>query len=187
MARNRQLTEKRILDAAHALLAGDGFENWGVNEVARRAGTDKVLIYRYYNSLDGLLTAVIQSTDFWPDPALLPEQSPEAFIEATLDFLSNHPQARALLAHPGAQSAASSIRRKFSDDLDRWLAGLQSHVQGSISSNQLERLPALIHFQISTGMQNLSPHDLWQQVSPPLDWSTRNEWSANEELPTELL
>lgn len=187
MPRNRQLTEKRILEAALSLLGEAGFETWGVNEVARRAGVDKVLIYRYYASLEGLLEAVVRATEFWPDPDLLPDHSPGAFIEATIAALEGNPQARPLLAHSGTRASLSGIRRKFSDELDRWLNGLRTRTRGSIASDQLELLPALIHFQFSTGRQNLSPRDLWAQVAPPLEWAAEGQWPETGELPTELL
>ena len=39
----------------------------GVNAVAARAGVSKVLIYRYFESLDGLIAAYIRTHDFWID------------------------------------------------------------------------------------------------------------------------
>jgi AcrR family transcriptional regulator len=56
--RNRERTEATILAAAEAQLAEAGFQAFGVNAVARRAGCDKQLIYRYYGGLDGLAAAV---------------------------------------------------------------------------------------------------------------------------------
>ena len=56
--RDRERTEGAILAAAEAQLAEAGFQAFGVNAVARRAGCDKQLIYRYYGGLDGLVTAV---------------------------------------------------------------------------------------------------------------------------------
>lgn len=56
--RDRERTEAAILAAAEAQLAEAGFQAFGVNAVARRAGCDKQLIYRYYGGLDGLVTAV---------------------------------------------------------------------------------------------------------------------------------
>lgn len=56
--RNRDVTSARILKAAAELLAEDGFQNFGVNAVARRAGCDKQLIYRYYGGMDGLVDAI---------------------------------------------------------------------------------------------------------------------------------
>lgn len=57
-ARDRSATSARILKAATELLAQGGFQNLGVNAVARRAGCDKQLIYRYYGGMDGLVDAI---------------------------------------------------------------------------------------------------------------------------------
>ena len=121
MPRNRQQTEARIRQAGLEILRQEGFEAWGVNGVARAAGVDKVLIYRYFGSLDGLLAEIVAETAFWPDPAELPDRSAEAFNEETMDSLDTQPHVHALLAHPGARGPVSAIRRKFSEDLDRWL------------------------------------------------------------------
>jgi AcrR family transcriptional regulator len=40
------------------VLAEGGFSAFGVNAIARRAGCDKQLIYRYYGGLDGLIDAI---------------------------------------------------------------------------------------------------------------------------------
>ncbi len=66
MARDRTMTKKKILQAFGDLLAEKGFEGVGVNAVARRAGVDKVLIYRYFGGLDQLMKTYAQSGDFWP-------------------------------------------------------------------------------------------------------------------------
>lgn len=54
---NREETTKRLVEAALEILSEQGFAAIGVNAVARRAGADKQLIYRYFNGLDGLLAA----------------------------------------------------------------------------------------------------------------------------------
>lgn len=56
------------------LLAQSGFKDLGVNSIAREAGVDKVLIYRYFGGLADLLKAFAEETDFWPD---LPELARE--------------------------------------------------------------------------------------------------------------
>ena len=38
---------------------------WGSNAVAAKAKVSKMLIYRYFNSLDGLIAAYIQQNDYW--------------------------------------------------------------------------------------------------------------------------
>jgi AcrR family transcriptional regulator len=63
--RDRSATERAILNAAKALLAEEGFQNFGINAVARRAGCDKQLIYRYYGGLDGLVEAIGSDLGSW--------------------------------------------------------------------------------------------------------------------------
>lgn len=64
--RSRKETEDKLLNAAGRVLARDGFLKLGVNAVAREAGVDKVLIYRYFDGLDGLIKAYARQGDFWP-------------------------------------------------------------------------------------------------------------------------
>jgi AcrR family transcriptional regulator len=56
--RDRKRTEETILAAACTLIAEEGFQGLGINAVARAAGCDKKLIYRYYEGMDGLVEAV---------------------------------------------------------------------------------------------------------------------------------
>ena len=56
--RDRAGREAEILAAAKRLLAEEGFAAFGINAIAKRAGCDKQLIYRYYGGLDGLVDAV---------------------------------------------------------------------------------------------------------------------------------
>ena len=53
--RDRAATEERILTAVGEVLARDGFAAIGVNAIAKQAGVDKVLIYRYFGGLPELL------------------------------------------------------------------------------------------------------------------------------------
>jgi AcrR family transcriptional regulator len=64
--RDRCATEERILAAVGEVLARDGFGALGVNAIAREAGTDKVLIYRYFGGLNELLRTWGASGRFWP-------------------------------------------------------------------------------------------------------------------------
>lgn len=85
MIKNRQATEQLLIDAVDGLIEENGFEGLGINAVAAKAGVSKMLIYRYFNSLDGLIAAYIQQHDYWinfkeeiPDPKHLAE-----FIKTT--------------------------------------------------------------------------------------------------------
>jgi len=59
-------TKSRIIAAVGTLLAKGGFHAVGVNAVARSAGVDKVLIYRYFGGLPKLLRAYAMQGGFWP-------------------------------------------------------------------------------------------------------------------------
>jgi AcrR family transcriptional regulator len=64
--RDREQTSARILAAVGETLSAEGFAGIGINTIAKRAGVDKVLIYRYYGGLPELLTAYGKSGAFWP-------------------------------------------------------------------------------------------------------------------------
>lgn len=57
-SRDRAATERSIVAAAKLVLAEEGFQNFGVNAIARRAQCDKQLIYRYFGGLEGLAEAI---------------------------------------------------------------------------------------------------------------------------------
>ena len=61
-SKNRELTEFALLNAVNTLIEDEGFENLGVNAVAAKAGVSKMLIYRYFDSLDGLIAAYNMTT-----------------------------------------------------------------------------------------------------------------------------
>lgn len=63
--RDRDNTEERLIGAIGELIAEVGFENLGINQVAKHAGFSKNLIYRYFDSLDGLIYAYMKKHDFW--------------------------------------------------------------------------------------------------------------------------
>ncbi len=65
MPRNRLKTEEKILGAVEYILLHDGFPAIGINSIARQAGCDKVLIYRYFDGFDGLLLAFAEVTELW--------------------------------------------------------------------------------------------------------------------------
>jgi AcrR family transcriptional regulator len=64
--RDREATRARLIEAVGTLLAREGFTGLGVNAVAREAGVDKVLIYRYFGGLPELIAAFGREGNFWP-------------------------------------------------------------------------------------------------------------------------
>ena len=72
--RDKDQTKQKILQAVGKLLATGG--GLGVNVIAREAGVDKVLIYRYFGGLPELLRAFMTSGEFWPEFEDVMETSP---------------------------------------------------------------------------------------------------------------
>ncbi len=70
-SRDRDATQSRIVEAVGEVLSRDGFAGIGVNAVAKQAGVDKVLIYRYFGGMSQLLQAYGKSSAFWPPLAEL--------------------------------------------------------------------------------------------------------------------
>lgn len=65
ITKNRQATELILIKAVDDIIEESGFEGLGINAIAAKAKVSKMLIYRYFNSLDGLIAAYIQQNDYW--------------------------------------------------------------------------------------------------------------------------
>jgi AcrR family transcriptional regulator len=128
--RDRELTRRAILDAAARLLARDGFQRFGVSSVAREAGVDKVLIYRYFGGAEDLLRKLASEGGIFPSlDDLLPAglaSSPRALARhALLEYarwLRRHPYALSILRWEIHESneltaALASCREEFARSL----------------------------------------------------------------------
>lgn len=83
--RDKQITRRRLISAVGSLLAREGFKGVGVNAVAREAGVDKKLIYRYFGGLPGLIAAFGKEEDFWPSVLELAGNDIQSFAGLPLD------------------------------------------------------------------------------------------------------
>lgn len=63
--KNKQNTAQRLINAVSLIIEEQGFGKLGVNQIARMAECDKVLIYRYFGGLDGLLAAWAKENDYY--------------------------------------------------------------------------------------------------------------------------
>jgi AcrR family transcriptional regulator len=94
--KDREASETKLIAAVGALMEEVGFEKLGINQVAKRAGYSKNLIYRYFTSLDGLIYAYIKQNDFWsnindiqPDVADIKGYLKGFFRRQIVEFRSN--------------------------------------------------------------------------------------------------
>jgi AcrR family transcriptional regulator len=83
-SRDRGATEESIIKAVGTLLAREGIMAVGVNSVAKEAGIDKVLIYRYFGGMPQLLRAFGESEEFWPSVSEMTGEDIEALMSMPL-------------------------------------------------------------------------------------------------------
>lgn len=138
--RNRAATEQAILDAAKRLLAQEGFQNFGINAVARGAGCDKQLIYRYYGGLNGLVEAIGTDLGSWVTDRI-PDDTGGMFLLTYgdlmerlsmlfLDALRADPLMRRIVAWEVSES--SEQVRRLSEARSKALAGWIERMRGSL-------------------------------------------------------
>ena len=97
--------EKRLLIAVSQIIENEGFSKIGVNKIAKQAKCDKVLIYRYFSGLEGLLAAWAKDNDFYTLAYQAYSESSEDIIKLTqtvllkqLNFLRTNKLMQELLA-----------------------------------------------------------------------------------------
>jgi AcrR family transcriptional regulator len=109
--RDRRRTEEAILAAVGRLLESSGFDALGMNAVAREAGVDKVLVYRYFGKLPELLRAFAEHGGHWPsDAELVGEAPPTDPAALAVRMLVNF--GRAIRARPQTQAI---LRRELEE------------------------------------------------------------------------
>lgn len=76
--RNRAKTTQRIVEALEEVIAERGLEGVGVNRVAEKANVSKVLIYRYFGGMEGLMEYYVKMGKLFPvfNPAVLDQIRP---------------------------------------------------------------------------------------------------------------
>lgn len=109
--RDKEATKLRLVNAVGSVLAREGFSGLGVNSVAKEAGVDKVLIYRYFGGMTELLGAFSQSNDFWP--------SIEEVIGEDQTALMERPLAERWATHL-SRYAAALRRRPITKEILAW-------------------------------------------------------------------
>ena len=167
----------RIIAAAREEFAKRGFAGARVDQIARRAGVNKQLLFYYYHSKRGLFHAVLAQAAGELEDALavlaLPEGGPierlRLVLQAQFEFLIRHPQLVALLSQagrPGGGSFAPAIKRlvvllaegqglgQVRDDLDPHLAAL-SWSSPTILAPLVSRTPMIVNGLLP--MRILSP------------------------------
>lgn len=86
MQRGREQTKQRLIDAVAQLITEKGIEHIGINRIASQANVNKILIYRYFGGLAGLLDAYYrQHSPVVQASAINLEQLKDAPLPAVFD------------------------------------------------------------------------------------------------------
>jgi len=88
--KDRSLTERKLIAAVGAILKEDGYRGLGLNHIAKTAGVNKNLIYRYFGDVDALVETYIREKDYWlADNKEFQEVfSPDAKMEQIISTIS---------------------------------------------------------------------------------------------------
>ena len=133
--KGRLQTEQKILRALEQLLLEQGFPAVGINSLARQAGCDKVLIYRYFDGLDGVLKAFAEITELWWNvDEIITESVDEIGQQALPEFLQT-----LLKRHVEALQS-----RPVTLEIMAWEMSAQNNLTVALARTRAERGMALV-------------------------------------------
>lgn len=135
--RDADAMRERILAAIGRMIVRDGLASVGVNALAREAGCDKVLLYRYFGDLEGVYDAFASRSEFWwtleeltegIDPARMPTgDAIKLVLRRSAQAIRMRPMTLAVLAAEPVERtplviALETVREKSALELARWFA-----------------------------------------------------------------
>jgi len=188
--RDRAATEERILTAVGEVLARDGFGALGVNTIARQAGVDKVLIYRYFGGLPELLRSWGASGRFWPrvdellgsdacgDATLLASMPPAEryaiFFDRFIDAMRARPLTLEILAAETVER--NELTAILEAEREQWGADVEALFGG----DALRQRPQLrgVTLLLVAGVQYLLVRSRKVRVFSGLDLGSDADWAA---------
>ena len=120
-------TRGLLLRAARAAFAEGGLEGARVDDIAKRAGINKQLLYHYFGSKDGLYTAVLeevyheireQESQLALD-ALPAEEAMRKLIQFSFDYLEKSPDFVRILADENAHQGRHLLGSRAVEEMNR--------------------------------------------------------------------
>ena len=135
MTRSRLDTEQRLIDAVGRILLEQGYPAVGINAIARTAGCDKVLIYRYFGGLDEILLAFAEVTELWWEvDEIITESAADCVSIPLADYLNT------LLD----RYVAALESRPLALEIMAWEMSAQNNLTDALARTRSERGMALV-------------------------------------------
>jgi AcrR family transcriptional regulator len=106
MPRDRSQQEQKLIKAVGKLIIEQGYDQLKINKIAQQAGVNKVLIYRYFGGLEGLINAYFkQEKPSIEAPFIDIQQLKEASLDEFFNVCRNYliEEFRALRKNVAAQ------------------------------------------------------------------------------------
>jgi len=145
--RDRERTKGKILKAVGEVIEQHGTEKVGVNLIARTAGVNKVLIYRYFDSVDGLMEQYVKSGEYTSTMG-------DEYID-NMNIVP--PEERSQVLSELMQTFLTDLReRKATRDLLRWEIGtgksMLSDARNQIATRIVEKVGELPNFKDTSAL-----------------------------------
>ena len=125
--RDAAATKAALLDAAEELFAERGFDRTTVRDIAKRAGANQALLFRYFGSKEALFGIVMARGGLAQLQATPPEQLFETTLRSLLEPPGDDGSRRSLetyLRSTGSSGAATAMREQVGEEYARVLATL---------------------------------------------------------------
>jgi AcrR family transcriptional regulator len=143
----RAQREERMLDAAEKVFGRRGFHAASMDEIARRSGITKALLYQYFGSKEGLCEACVERSRARLFEALrdaiaaVPtgEEKVVAFVRGYFDHIEANRESMWLLYAEASPTAVSAMRQRS--------AGLLAEMLGD-GFEQLDRAPDAVSLEL---------------------------------------
>ena len=136
MHRDKYATREKIKNAVGELLVQQGMREMGVNSIAKQAGVDKVLIYRYFGNLEELLQAFAQESNLWPSLG-------ELFGEKTA--IKRTSDIKEVISSFLNGQLSEIRRRKATQEVLRWETIEENELTRALSSARSEQTSELLN------------------------------------------
>ena len=122
--RDAAATRLALLDAAAKLFAERGFDRTTVREIAKEAGANQSLLFRYFGSKEALFEAVIARNTREQIASTAPERLFSTSLRSMLEPGERNRTLETYLRSPGSDSAAAAMRRELGREYAATLAEL---------------------------------------------------------------
>lgn len=188
--RDRERTKGKILKAVGEVIEQYGTEKVGVNLIARQAGVNKVLIYRYFGGVDGLMEQYVKTGQYT-------STSSHEYID---NLPPTAPEDRAKVWAQILTTSMKDLReRKATRDLIRWEIGagkpVLSDARNDVGSRMLEKVGSLPNYPdtdalvavLLSGIYHLTVSADYRDKMMDVDLQTQEGWDRIEKTINDIV